>query len=79
MPIESRFILSPILSFRENQDKINAIIERSEGEDDVENAFEITEVDINADDKTKPPIFVEGVDNFNNLQEVKMVEVQDDV
>ena len=69
--------MSPILSFRENQDKINAIIERSEGEDDVENAFEITEVDIHVDDKTKPPIFVEGVDNFNNPQEVKMVEVQD--
>lgn len=44
LQVESKFILSPILSFRENQDKINAIIERSEQEDI--DAFQITEVDL---------------------------------
>lgn len=38
-----KFILSPILSFRENQDKLNAIIENEEVEDQEE--YIINELD----------------------------------
>jgi len=44
LPTESKFILSPILNMYENQARINAIIERSEVDNDEDQPFEINEV-----------------------------------